>query len=98
LSESSAEFDGFRAELAEVLLLVRADRPGCGVVIESVTGLRGVDLDSLEFVVHFRNERDGSLHADRWSRLGEIWRDFESPGEVAAFVINDLHERLFAID
>ena len=98
MAEAPGDFDEFLAELADALLVVRTDREGQGVVIEAVTELGGTDLDSLSFVTHFRNERDGSLNVQRWPAMGDIWRDFDSPDEVAVFVINDLHETLFARD
>lgn len=98
MAEPRRDFDEFMAELADTLLVVRADCEGRGVVIEAVSELGGTDLDSLSFVTHFRNERDGRVNVQRWHSMGEIWRDFDSPGEIAAFVINDLHETLFARD
>lgn len=95
------DFEAFRAELREALTGARSDPEGTatGVVIDAATGLSGTDLDSLAFVVHFRNERDGSEYDQRWSDLGDLWRSMGgSPQEIAGFVINDLHEQLFAVD
>lgn len=37
------------------------------------------------------------MHVERWAEMGEVWSAFGTPPEIAALVINDLHEKLFAI-